>query len=366
MIEGPEAASLAGRASTNIYLEGRLPLLEASVARALGLRDGQVVHAKAQAHPGGWALQLPGHTLELPEAPASWRLSAGDTLLFRVQLQADGSVLLRPLPQPDSSPLQPGPALLPDRSAQLLHRPPGTAALGELMQPATLDQLLQNVRRLAPELAPGLQAWMQQRPNMAQLTPARLQQMLLQGGWMTEALLAQGRMGDLLDFKSSLRGLLRQLSARGSETQGLLQDALDEIEARQLQASESSNTREWAISLMLPFADAPPVQVKLAWQRPEGEGERRFTVQLHTASPQLGDLWLQSQITGLSRVDLVMWAEREDIARKAQARSASLAEELDSAGLQLVRMQVVHGRRPVEPRDGWVPPEHGSMVDVAT
>jgi len=365
MIEGPEAASLAGRSATNIYLEGRLPLVEATVARALGLRDGQVVHAKAEAQPGGWTLQLPGHLLELPgDAPASWRLSAGDTLLFRVQLQADGSVLLRPLAQPET-PVQVLPTLLPDRSAQLLHRPPEALALGELMQPATLDQLLQNVRRQAPELAPGLQAWMQQRPSMAQLTPARLQQMLLQGGWMTEALLAQGRMGDLIDLKSHLRNLLRHLPGRGAELHGLLQDALDDIEARQLQAGETGATREWAISLMLPFADAPPVQIRLAWQQPE-DGERRFTVQLHTASPQLGDLWLQSQITGLSQVDLVMWADREDIARKAQARSASLAEELDSAGLQLVRLQVVHGRRPDSLQDNRVPPGHGSVVDVAT
>lgn len=363
MIGGPESAALVGR-SASIYLEGRLPLVTAPMARELGLNDGQIVQAKAQAQPSGWALQLPGYLLELPgDLPPGWRLNDGQSLSFRVQLLADGAVLLRPVlggsaPAPE--------ALLPDRMTQLMYRPPGTDALAQLLQPATLDQLLQTVRRMAPELAAGLLVWMQQRPAMAQLTPARLQQLLMQGGWMTEALLAQGRFGEAVDFKSMLRGLLRSLSGSSNEVRGLLQDALDDMESRQLRASESHTGKEWAISMVLPFVDAYPVEVKFAWQRPEPDQPSRFMVQLHTASPALGDLWLQSQITDLSQVDLVMWADRHDVAQRAQARSASLAEELDSAGLRLGQLQIIHGRRPDSTEPTWRPPESGSMVDIAT
>jgi len=380
LITGAETAHLAGRPAA-IYLEGRLPVVVASIARELGLSNGQVIEAKAQANGAGWTLQLPGQLLEWPrELPSSWRLASGDTLLFRVQLQNDGSVVLRPIAT--ATPIAPAPApalaptpppaevhtqpLLPDRSLQLAHRPPDPAALTQLLQPASLDQLLQQARSLNPELATSLHMWMRQRPSMAQLTPDRIQQLLLQGGWMTEALLAQGQGAGLVDFKSTLRGLLRALGNSASETRAHLQDALDDIESRQLQASDRSPGKEWAISMVLPFVDASPVQVRMSWQRPEGEQPSRFMLQLHTTSADLGDLWLQSQILNLSEVELVMWADREDVARRAQARSASLAEELDSAGLHMSRLQVIHGRRPESTHTPWGPPASGSMVDVAT
>lgn len=366
MISAAETAHLGLRSGANIYLEGRLPLISATVAQNLGLRNDQVVQAKAQAQASGWALQLPGYLLELPgELPPGWRAKLSEPLLFRVQVLPDGSVLLRPLASETANPAPA--ALVPDRLQQLMHRPPDAAALRQLLSPATLDQLLQGARQWAPELANSLQAWMLQRPAMAQLTAARLQQLLMQGGWMTEALLAQGRSAGLLDLKSLIRGLLRSGSSAQTEVRGLLQDALDDMEARQLQASESGpGGKEWAISMVLPFVDAHPVEVKLGWHRAPDEESRRFVIELHTESPVLGDLWLHSQITDFSRVDLVMWADREDVARKAQARSASLADELDSAGLVLGRLQIIHGRRPARTDSGWQAPDSGSVVDVST
>lgn len=367
MISGVEPAHLAPRTGA-IFLEGRLPMVAAPMARELGLHDHQVVAAKAQAQAqgSGWSLELPGgQRLELPRdfAPAL-RVASGDTLLFRVQLQADGSILLRPLAQPSATAA--ADPLWPERSQQLLHRPPNPVALQQLLQPASLDQLLQQARSVVPELAAGLQAWMRLRPSMAQLTPARLQQLLMQGGWMTEALLAQGRGAELVDLKSSLRSLLRGLGGGATETRALLQDALDDIESRQLQASHTDAGKEWAISMVLPFVDAHPVQVRMSWRPAQDDSPSRFTLQLHTTSPELGDLWLQSQVSDLADVDLVMWADREDVARRAQARSASLADELDSAGLRMIRLQVIHGRRPDSTETPWGPPDSGSVVDVAT
>lgn len=365
MITAAETAHLGLRSGANIYLEGRLPLVSATVAQNLGLRNDQVVQAKAQAMATGWALQLPGHLLELPgELPPGLRVRLSEPLLLRVQVLPDGSVLLRPL----ASEAPPAPAaLVPDRLQQLMHRPPDAAALRQLLSPATLDQLLQGVRQWAPELANSLQAWMQQRPAMAQLSAARLQQLLMQSGWVSEALLAQGRSAGLLDLKSLIRALLRSGGSGTSEVRGLLQDALDDIESRQLHASEGSPSgKEWAISMVLPFVDAYPVEVKFGWHRAPDEQGRRFVIELHTESPALGDLWLHSQITDLSRVDLVMWADREDVARKAQARSASLADELDSAGLMLGRLQIIHGRRPASTHNPWQAPNSGSVVDVST
>jgi len=363
MITGAETAHLSQRPA-NIFLEGRLPMVLAPLARELGLSDGQVIAANVRAQEASWALRLPGgQQLQWPrELAPNARWVSGETRLFRVSLQADGSVLLRPIEAQPSATLA---ALLPDRRLQLMHRPPDCASLRQLLQPASLDQLLLQARELAPELGTGLQAWMRLRPAMAQLTPDKLQQLLLQGGWMTEALLAQGRGAGLLDFKSTLRGLLKTLG-NAAEIRAPLQDALDDIESRQLQSSQAVNGQEWAVTLVLPFLDSPPVQVRMGWRPAEGDAPSHFTLQLHTSSPALGDLWLQSQISHLSQVDLVVWADRADVAQRAQARSASLAEELDSAGLHMTRLQVIHGRRPESTNAPWQPPGNGSVVDVAT
>jgi len=362
MINGAEAAHLSPRPGS-IYLEGRLPLVTVPQARELGLHNGQIVEATPQSRGGGWTLQLPGGQLPLPPDVASTgRWISGETLQLRVQLQSDGSMLLRPLPPAAPTTVAP---LLPNRSLQLLHRPVDPAALQQLLQPATLDALLQQARAVAPDLANSLQAWMRQRPALAQLTPERLQQLLTQGGWMTEALLAQGRGAGLVDLKSTLRGLLKALGS-ASESRGVLREAIDDIESRQLRAADSLAGKEWAISMVLPFADCPPLQVRMSWRPPEQDSPSRFSLQLHTSSPELGELWLQSLISDLSQVELVMWAEREDVARRAQNRSASLAEELDSAGLRMTRLQVIHGRRPDSADQPHPTPGSGSVVDVAT
>ena len=100
-------------------------------------------------------------------------------------------------------------------------------------------------------------------------------------------------------------------------------------------------------------------------RRPREQGPPPWIIHLHTRSQMLGEIWLQSRITDLREVDLVMWALREDVVRQAQARTPLLADELDSAGLQMTRLLVVHGPGPSEAVE-WSPPETGSLVDVQT
>ena len=67
MITGAETAHLGLRPAP-IYLEGRLPVLEAKVAGELGLHDGQVVQAAAESRSGALQLMLQRseeHTSEL-------------------------------------------------------------------------------------------------------------------------------------------------------------------------------------------------------------------------------------------------------------------------------------------------------------
>jgi hypothetical protein len=236
-------------------------------------------------------------------------------------------------------------------------------ALAQLLRPGVLDSMLQGLSASAPELG-ALQQWLKQRTSMAQLTPEKLQQAMQRSGFMTENMLTQGLGGGLVDLKSVLRQLLR--SGAAVDKDGLIGDSLDDIESRQLLASESLSGREWVFSMMLPFADAEPVALRLVrGRRQPGQDKPPLVIHLHTRNRDLGEVWLQTRISEQTDVDMVMWAEREDVAQRAQAMAANLAQELDSAGLNMTRLQIIHGQGPQAPMT-YAPPDTGSLVDVQT
>jgi hypothetical protein len=372
MITGAETAHLTPKIPT-IYLEGRLPLVVERTAAELGLRDGQVINATVEARQDRFRLNLQdpsqaGRFIDLPkELPAGLRLASGDTALFRVQLQSDGSIWLRPLQAtPAASTAAAAPlAQMPNRMQQLGFRPPDMGALALLLRPGGLDSLLRSLNPAAPELA-GLQQWQRMRPSMAQLTPEKLQQLMQRSGLMTESLLAHGQGGGPVDLKSGLRQLLRLLQSTSHEATGRIQEAIDDIESHQLTAAETLTGREWVFSMMLPFADAEPVEMRFVrGRRKRGEEKAPLVIHLHTRNRDLGEVWLQTRISSETEVDMVMWALREDVVHRARDLSPNLAEELDSAGLNMTRLQVIHGPGPSEPMP-WNPPETGSLLDVQT
>lgn len=379
MITGAETAHLAPK-TPSIFLEGRLPLVVERTAAELGLRDGQVVQTTVEARLDRLRLNLQdpalaGRFIDLPkELPAGLRLAAGDTALFRVQVQKDGSIWLRPLQAQTftggagtagAAGAVTAEALLPGRMQQLGFRPPDMAALAQLLRPGGLDSLLQNLSPATPGLA-ALQQWQNMRPSMAQMTPAKLQQLMQRSGWMTEALLLNGQGQGAVDLKSGLRQLLRWLQTTGGEGLGRIQDAVDDIEARQITAAETLTGREWVFSMMLPFANAEPVALRFVrGRRSPGEEKAPLVIHLHTRNRDLGEIWLQTRISSQTEVDMVMWALREDVVQRARDKSINLKDELDSAGLHMTQLQVIHGPGPAEPMP-WSPPETGSLLDVQT
>jgi hypothetical protein len=370
MITGAETAHLGTRHSP-IFLEGRLALADAPSAQELGLQEGQVVRANVQAREGGLQMSLGGRFFDLPhDLPPGLRLSAGDNQLFKVQIQNDGSIVLRPLgtstaPANASAPPT-ATGVWPSRNQQLDMRPPDMGLLSQLLRPGVLEGLAQQVASTSPQLAMVVDQWLRQRMSMAQLTPEKLKQIFSRSGWMNESLSAQKRSPEGPDLKSTLKQLLGALEKQDADGVHLVKNAIDDIESRQLAAAESLSAREWAFSIMLPFRDAEPVALRFSKaRRPPDEEAAPFVIQLHTRNQDLGELWLQTCISHQTDVDMVMWAVREDIATRAQQQAKQLSEELESAGLRMTRLQVIHG---IAPKDqaSWVPPDTGSMVDVRT
>ena len=423
MITGAETAHLGLRPAP-IYLEGRLPVLEAKVAGELGLHDGQVVQATAEPRSG--ALQLMLQTqglaqrgLELPrELVATLRLVAGDTVTFRVQVAPSGVITLRPLsintpegaqtaggasasqtaagaaksvtagqassaaPVATGAPVlsnasvssarnatpvsTPAPAEVSDdsRLEQLIQRPPTLNTLEQVLRPDVLAQFAKSTP--LPDVQAALVQWMRMRPQMATLTAERLMQYLSVSGWFTEAALAQGRVLGALDLKTVLRLLAR--AASQPATAGTLHQALDEVESQQVAATGVDPSRDWGFSMVIPFADADPMTLRFSQSRPQKPDEEPapLYVHMHTRSRDHGELWLQTCIRERTRVEMVMWALREDVAERARAQASNLAEELASAGLRMAQFQVIHGPRPNELPQWQSTQAQGRLVDVHT
>lgn len=365
MISGPQPSHLAGQANP-IFLEGKLLPLAVPAARELGLKDGEVVQATVQARGSGdMALLLRGRLLELPK-PSPW--PEGHTLSMRVISSPSGPWNLQLLPVNSAStalttlPSLPAAASLISTVANLLFRPVGQPELAKLFQPGNLESLLQTVPR------PDLQAqWRGMQLSMAHLTPQALSQALA-GVMGAEVWLARGMAPPTDDPKQLLRRLMAAVARGESDEDGTkingLQRAVDDLEASQVQAVQAQNQREMQMRMVLPFYDAEPVELVFRRAPREGGKTPPLTVNVHSRSQSLGEIWLKTQLHGGERVELNMWAVQSDVVRQARDRATELGQQLVDAGLSMQSFQIVHGRRPAEPTE-WRPSGRGMVVDVS-
>lgn len=363
MIEGAQALlNLPGRANP-IFLEGKLLPLRAETAQALNLRDGQIVQANLQLRGDQPWLILRGQALPLP--PGSPRLQEGP-LWLQVRQSGQGWQLLpTPAPLTSGDPTQ----ALVSRLNQLLFRPPTQADTLNLLQSGALPRLLDQID--APDLR---QLWQNWQLQMGKLAPADLAKAVA-GALGNEVWLARGQPPAGPDPRQLLRKLVQWVKESRNADEGPdalrlddllrpIEASLDQLESHQVQAAQAQAQQELLLSLTLPFQDAEPVEIE--FRRPARQGDERapLTVNLHTRSEDLGEIWLQTQLTGLRQVDLRMWALREDVALMAREQSPKLSAMLGEAGLDLHSLQVMHGARPAPAQD-WVPSGRGMVVDLA-
>lgn len=366
MIEGAQALQqLPGRANP-IFLEGKLLPLRAEVAQALNLRDAQVVQANLQTRGDQPMLILRGTPVPLPSGAA--RLREGPVWL-QVRATSEGWFL-----QPTQAPAGTGDTqALVSRLNQLLFRPPSLADTTGLLQAGTLPKLLAQLGR--PELLPLWQGWQQE---MARLQPGMLARAVV-GALGAEVWLARGQAPVGVDPRQLLRRLLQALREHSpgsddgdalsslsdlDDAIGAVSASLDQLESHQVQAAQAQAQQELLLNLVIPFSDADPVE--LEFRRPARQGQERMplTVNIHTRSQDLGEVWLRTQLSGEQQLDLTMWAVREDVAIMARDHAPRLSGLLAEAGLRLNTMHIVHGARPAPTQD-WVPSGRGMVVDLA-
>ena len=364
---GAESVLGAMRA-TPVQLDMRPHWIETSMAEQLGLQDGQVVQALVEKKDGRVRLWLKDFSFDLPNG---WVLKDGDKPFLRVSVNPGGWGLLIQNPTDLSAATDKAnvalnglggkgaagavsgagfvaadavasPSATSNRLNTLVFQPPGFAAF---------RQLLQMIDMRAPQIA---QLTMGQSDVLARLSGLGLSMGALQPLGLRKALAPYFRSveSQLSQPRSLIRQLLSSLGEEdtGASVNGLSEDlhkALNELEAAQLQSAIDLNRGELNLRLMLPFTDADPVE--LHFQRPPrqpGDENPPLSVDIHSQSRLLGEVWLHTLIKAGHQVELTMWALREEVAQQARAHSTELVMELGAAGLELQQFQIYNSPRP--------------------
>ena len=374
---GPDVVSAASRIGL-VQAENRSVWVQTPVAQQLGLRDGQIVQATVEVRDQRVRLYLKDFFFELPNG---WVLKDGDKPFLRVSHNAGSwGFLIQAHPNGQAPAataipvnqlfgLNPG-SVLPTEAAQpepqsnrlgmLLIHPPGFATFSKL-----LSDVAQGSLSTQAESGPLLQRLLQQRNSMAQMNPSMLRKAVMGQARSIENILLQGQAA-ADDPKTLLKTLLGLLSEEGNNKDVLrrVEDASTEFEAAQAQSAQKMQQGELSLHVILPFIDADPVD--LHFQRPprkKGQEEQPLSVDIHSRSRVLGEVWLNTQISKGNDVDLVMWALRGEVAHLAKERSGELGLELGSSGLQLQSFQVFNAPRPLA-RVGESSGTRGSVIDL--
>ena len=388
---GAESVLGAMRA-TPVQLDMRPHWVETSMAEQLGLQDGQVVQALVERKDGRVRLWLKDFSFDLPNG---WVLKDGDKPFLRVSLNPGGwglliqnqtdlpaatdkaNVALSGLGGKGAAGAVSGagfvaadavasPTATSNRLNTLVFQPPGFAAF---------RQLLQMIDMRAPQIA---QLTMGQSDVLARLSGLGLSMGQLQPLGLRKALApyfrsVENQLSQRQKVEDEPRSLIRQLLGSlgeedtGASVNGLSEDlhkALNELEAAQLQSAIDLNRGELNLRLMLPFSDADPVE--LHFQRPPrqpGDENPPLSVDIHSQSRLLGEVWLHTLIKAGHQVELTMWALREEVAQQARTHATELVMELGAAGLELQQFQIYNSPRPGT--DAARPaPQRGLVVDA--
>ncbi len=393
------------------FLQGQasVPLVEAVTARALELKDGQIVQATVQSQGEQLALLLKGRQIGVPRANG-WEV--GQRLSFQVQSHADGSVTLQllgpagkvPFPvvsnapgpptaqtatpyAPEISAKEPTPATVPapatnavtaialaqlggtagtsalpfagfagvfSRLGSLLYREPGMPDLRQLFEPGEgLDAVLAKIST-SPQVRGQMQLqdqWQAMRLSPERLTPEAVR-LALVSAMGSETSLGRIRNPQPLDPKQLLHQLLKALVEAGEDDSPEvhhLKRALGDLDAAQIGAVRAQGDGAMAMSVVLPFANQAPVELRFERETQEPGREPVYTVSAHSDSQDFGELWLKADLHGESHLDLSMWALRPSVVELAQEGADALRQSLAEAGLAMRSFQAFPGARPSAP-----------------
>ena len=252
--------------------------------------------------------------------------------------------------------------MLGSRTAMLMQQPLGFESVAQLMQPDFLAQLSAQM---------NLGAWWalyrKMALSMSYVSGSALKNMVMTQAKSNERLLSVGENAKE-GPKSMLQELLTGLQSSDASDQGDLKQALqrgvNELDASQLQAVQHWARGDLNLKVIIPFLDADPVDLHFKRKgRQQGQAQPPLSVDIHSKSRVLGEVWLHTQISQESQVDLTMWALRSDVADMARLKAKDLGFDLQDSGLQLNSFQIFNAPKPLE-QEQLSPTALGRVVDA--
>lgn len=347
-----------------IYLEGRLIPVQNDVSRELGLSANQVVRAVIEQRSEGLIILINGRPVDLPK---QLRFRPGDVIWLKAFESPKGMALQ--VVQPPGAPVvtapgAPGQGLSP-MVASLFAQPARFGGLLSLFSSSGGLASLTSYSQATGGVGP-LSLFLQASPSMARLTGEQVKASMLRSGLFTESRLLAGQ-----SVKSDVKAGLRELALRLAQAprgaadslRKAAESAVRELESSQADTLQAATNREFLLNFMLPFRDADPVFVSIYRPpRTPEEQEPPLTVNLHTVSENLGEVWMRTVVGQKNSLEITMWAIQADTASRAERARPELSAELESVGLSMASFIVFHGRRPEEPSHSRVA-EHGAVFD---
>ena len=278
----------------------------------------------------------------------------------------------------------------------LIFEPAELSVVFELLMPGTLSNLLPQ-----PQLQNWLQRWNANRLSMASLNPGALKNMVLAQSKSverqivgsasfnhasglnasnnrinnngSEPLASPFEGGAEPRLEEDPKTMLRSLSAlidrmqptpESTKLSHQLKIAINELESSQVQTAQHLMRGELAFHAVIPFWDADPVDLyfKRSKSNRDDDSEHQLTVDIHSKSRLLGEIWLNTSIKQSTKIDLVMWAVRPEVAELARTNASELVYELGVSGLTLNSFQIFNAPKPTEAQ---LPiPQAGSVLDT--
>lgn len=372
---GPDIVSASARVPL-VQMDARSLWVQTPLAQQLGLRDGQIIQAVAEVRDQRVRLWLKDFFFELPNG---WVLKDGDKPFLRVSQNAGTwGFLIQSYPSGQTSTATPASAAFGLNAPAAMH--PGASLpstnLGLLLtQPAGFESFTRMLAGLGMrsligqgEFSDMVKRLLQQRSSLAQMNPITLKRLVSGQARSAESLLAQGVSADD-DPKTIIKQMLaflqkETLQGLGRKEVSELEQAVRELESAQVQAAQKWLSGELSLHVVLPFVDHEPVD--LHFQKPArkpNQEEPPLTVDIHSRSRMLGEVWLNTTISQGTGVDLVMWALRSDVAGLAKQRATELGLELGAAGLNLQSFQIFNAARPLV-RTTEAAGSRGSVIDT--
>jgi hypothetical protein len=281
-----------------------------------------------------------------------------------------------------------------NRLNALMFEPAELSVVFELLMPGAIASLLPQ-----PQLQSWVQRWNANRLSMASLNPTALKNIVLAQSSSVERQLLGSMTGSNRNSNNSNPSISDSSAAvaalnEGGENSGIEQDpktmlrtlsallermqptpettklshqlkaATNELESAQVQTAQQLMRGELAFHAVIPFWDADPVDLyfKKSKSGKEDDAEHQLSVDIHSKSRVLGEIWLNTSIKQSTQVDLVMWAVRPEVAELARTNASELGYELGVSGLTLNSFQIFNATKPSEEQ---VPRPHaGSVLDT--